>query len=83
MARRWGHSATYHPWRNSTPVIDALATVLAVASTVIGAYAALFLVFALGSGDSATATEDAAFFVGIALAHGVLELLRRWRRHHG
>jgi hypothetical protein len=83
MARPWGHSPGYHAWPSSTPVIDAIGTVLAVASVVIGSYAALFLSFALSSGDADTAVDDALFFVAIGLANGGLETLRRWRRHHG
>jgi hypothetical protein len=64
-------------------VIDVVATVLAVASVVIGAYAALFLAFALSNGDRETAVDDALFFVAIALAHPSLEMVRHWRRHHG
>jgi hypothetical protein len=82
MRRVLDHSARYHEWPASTPVLDAVACVLAVASVVIGSYAALFLVFALGAGDRETALADALFFVAIGLAHGLLEVVRRWRRHH-
>ena len=83
MSRPWGHSAGYHEWARSTPVIDAVGTVLAVASVVIGAYAALFLSFALGHGDGDTVFDCSLFFVGIAIANGGLDAVRRWRRHHG
>jgi formate-dependent nitrite reductase membrane component NrfD len=83
MVRPWGHSASYHEWANSTPVIDAVGTILAVASVVIGTYAALFFSFALSSGDGETARENALFFVAIAAANGSLDALRHWRRHHG
>jgi hypothetical protein len=83
MHRPWRHRPGYHEWPNSTPVIDAIGAVVAVASLVIGSHAALFLLFALRSGDGETATENALFFVAIAVANGVVDTLRQWRRHHG
>jgi hypothetical protein len=83
MPRPWGHTSTYHAWPSSTPVIDVVATLVAVASVVIGAHAALFLAFALRSGDKATAAENALFFVAIGLANASVDVLRCWRRHHG
>ena len=82
MSRPWGHSAGYHAWPSSTPVIDAAATVVAVASVVIGAHALLFLAYALGNSDASTAAQDASFLVAIAIANGGVDALRRWRRHH-
>jgi hypothetical protein len=82
MSRPWGHSARYHAWPSSTPVVDAVGTVVAVASVVIGAYALLFLACALGNGDAGTARQDAWFLVAIAIANGGMDALRRWRRHH-
>ena len=83
MPRPWGHARTYHSWPSSTPVIDAVMTMLAVASVVIGSYAALFLMFAISAGDTGTAVLDALFFVAIGVANGLAELARRWYRHHG
>ena len=83
MPRPWGHARTYHSWPSSTPVIDAVMTMLAVASVVIGAYAALFLAFAVSAGDTGTAVQDALFVVAIGVANGLGELARRWCRHHG
>jgi hypothetical protein len=82
MSRPWGHTAGYHAWPSSTPVIDAVGAIVAVASLVIGAHALLFLAYALGNGDEATAAQDAAFLVAIAVANGGVDALRRWRRHH-
>jgi hypothetical protein len=82
MSRPWGHSPSYHAWPSSTPVIDAVGSVVAVASVVIGAHALLFLAYALGNGDAATATQDASFLVAIAIANCAVDALRRWRRHH-
>jgi hypothetical protein len=64
-------------------VIDAIGAVVAVASLVIGSQAALFLLFALASGDRKTAAENALFFVAIAVANGAVDAVRHWRRHHG
>jgi hypothetical protein len=83
MGRPWGRSSRYHAWPSSTPVIDAIATVVAVASVVIGAYAGLFLTFALDAGDEGTAVENGLFLVSIGVANGGVEALRHWRRHHG
>jgi hypothetical protein len=82
MARPWRHSPRYHAWSASTPVIDVVATVLAFASVLIGAHAALFLAIALSIRDTPTAIESSMFFVAIALANGALEIVRHWRRHH-
>ena len=79
----WRHRPGYHEWCNSTPVIDAIGAVIAVASVVIGSHAGLFLLFALQRGDRETAAENALFFVGIAIANGAVDTLRHWRRHHG
>jgi hypothetical protein len=73
---------SYHEWPSSTPVIDVVVSVAAMASVVIGAHAALFLALALSNGDTATAFEDALFFVAIGAGNGALEALRHWRRHH-
>jgi hypothetical protein len=83
MHRLWGPSRGYHEWPNTTPVIDAIGAVVAVASVVIGAHAALLLALAVRNGDEETAAENALFFVAIALANGAVDALRRWRRHHG
>jgi hypothetical protein len=76
------HSAGYHEWESSTPVLDAVGTVVAVASVVIGGHAAIFLAYALRAGDRASAVQNGLFFVGIGVANGSVDALRRWRRHH-
>ena len=83
MRRPWRHSRGYHEWPSSTPVIDAIGAVVAVASVVIGCHAALFLALALRQGDDEAAAENALFFVAIGLANGVVDALRHVRRHHG
>jgi hypothetical protein len=83
MHRPWGHSRGYHEWSSTTPVIDAVGAIVAVASVVIGAHAAIFVALALQSGDGAAAADNALFFVAIGLANGFLDGLRHWRRHHG
>ncbi|MGH2968414.1 MAG: hypothetical protein ACRDK0_05025 [Solirubrobacteraceae bacterium] len=64
-------------------MIDAVGTVVAVASVVVGAHAALFLALAMRNGDGAAAAENALFFVAIVVANGLVDVLRHWRRHHG
>jgi hypothetical protein len=83
MHRPWGRSRSYHEWPSSTPVIDAVRTIVAFASLVIGAYAALFLAFAVMDGDREAAAQNVLFFVAIGLANGLMDGLRHWRRHHG
>jgi hypothetical protein len=83
MHRPWRHRPSYHAWSSSTPVIDAVRAVIAMASVVIGSHAALFLLLALGEGDRETAAQNALFFVAIAVANGGVDALRHWRRHHG
>lgn len=64
-------------------MIDAIGTVVAVASVVIGGYAGLFLVMAAGAGKWDVAADNALFFVFIAIANGLVDAARRWYRHHG
>ena len=73
----------YHEWPTSTPVIDAIRTVIAVASVLIGGYAALFLALALWVRDDEAAAATVVFFVAIAIANGLIDGLRHWRRHYG
>ena len=63
-------------------MIDVVRTVIAVASVLIGSYAALFLILALAAGDERVAGENALFFVAIALANGLVDAVREWRRRH-
>ena len=82
MGRLIRHRPGYHEWASSTPVVDAIGTVVAVASVVIGAYAALFMVIAYNVRRWDLVVENAVFFVFIAIANGAVDALRRWRRHH-
>jgi hypothetical protein len=83
MRRPWGHTRTYHEWTSLTPVVDVLGTVVAVASVVVGSHAGLFLVLALEDGDTEAMVDCGVFFLAIAIANGLVDLLRHWRRHHG
>jgi hypothetical protein len=83
MHSPWRHRPGYHEWHSSTPVIDAIGAVVAMASLVIGSHAALFLLLALREGDRETAGENLLFFVAIVIANGAVDALRHWRRHHG
>lgn len=83
MRLRFRHSRGYHEWPIETPVIDVVRTVIGVASVLIGCYAALFLILALQAGDGRLAAQNALFFVAIALANGIVDGVRHWRRHHG
>jgi hypothetical protein len=77
------HRPSYHAWPRDTPVIDAIRAVVAVASIVIGTYAALFLAAAVRDRDWDVAADCGYFFAGIALANGLVDCVRHWRRHHG
>jgi hypothetical protein len=81
MRPHWEHSRSYHEWESTTPVVDALGAVVAVASVVIGGHAALFLAVAVSDGDGVAAVENGLILVAIGLANGSVDLLRRWRRH--
>jgi hypothetical protein len=83
MGTRPLHGPGYHEWARSTPVADAIVTVIAVASIVIGGYALLFLVLAAANGDADDALANALFLVCIGLVNGLVDTVRWWRRHHG
>ena len=76
------HTRGYHEWESMTPVLDAVAAVVGMISIIIGGFAALSLWFSLRDGEAGSAVASAAFFVGIGAANGIVDLLRRWRRHH-
>ena len=77
------HRHGYHAHARSTPVIDAIGSIIAVASVVIGTYALLFLGFAMRHGEDEVAIQNALFLAVIAVANGIFEALRHWIRHHG
>lgn len=72
----------YHEWTRTTPVLDAIGAVVAVASIIIGSYATLFLIGAVHQGNGQRAAECGVFFAGIVLANGIVDALRYWRRHY-
>ena len=82
MGSRVGHRTGYHAWQSSTPVIDVIRTLVAFVSVVIGSYAGLFLLLAVGAGKWDVAADNALFFVFIAVANAAIDAARRWRRHH-
>ena len=63
-------------------MLDAIGAVVGVASIIIGSYASLFLIGAVHRGDTRAAAECGVFFIGIALANGIVDALRYWRRHY-
>jgi hypothetical protein len=79
--RVW-HGRRYHEWPSSTPVIDVVRTLIAVASVMIGSHAAIFLAIAFSNGDNGLVVKNALFFVGIAIANAAVDGVRYWRRHH-
>jgi formate-dependent nitrite reductase membrane component NrfD len=83
MGLRVSHRPSHHERHKSTPVIDAIGTVVAFASVVIGGYAGLFLIMAAAARRWDVAADCALFFVFIALANALVDAARRWSRHHG
>ena len=77
------HARRYHAYARETPVIDAIGSVIGVASLVIGTYALMFLGFAMHHGQGRLAVENGLLLAAIAVANGLFEALRHWRRHHG
>ena len=63
-------------------MVDAIGTIVAVASVVIGGYAGLFLYMAISEGRWDVAADDALFFLFIAVANGAVDVARHWYRHH-
>jgi hypothetical protein len=81
-ASMWLH-VSHHERLKSTPVIDAIGAVVAVASVVIGSYAGLFLIMAAAARRWDTAADCALFFVFIAVANALVDAARHWSQHHG
>jgi hypothetical protein len=83
MSQLISHRRGYHEWSNTTPLLDMTRVLVGAASVVIGAFALIFAAFANGDGRGAQIVKYVLFLVGIAVANGLVELLIRWRRHHG
>jgi hypothetical protein len=83
MRRIAGHRSGYHDWPNSTPMIDVVRTLVAVASVVIGGYALVFMAFAVRDTNWGLAAKYGPFLIAVGLANGLVDVVRRWRRHHG
>ena len=83
MPRRWVRTRSYHDWPSTTPVVDAIGSIIGVMSVVIGGHAAVFLAVAIRDDDHESAVVNLLLFAGIALANAVVDGLRLWRRHHG
>ena len=77
------HAPGYHAYARTTPVIDAIGSVVAVASVVIGTYALLFLAFALHHRNTVVAVQDGLLLLAIVVANTLFEVFRHWCRHHG
>ena len=76
------HASGYRAEPRDTPVIDAIGSVLGVASLVIGVYAVMFLAFAMHHGNTSVAVQNARFLAVIVVANGLFGAGRYWRRHH-
>jgi hypothetical protein len=76
------HRPGYRASPKSTPLIDAIGAVVAVASIVIGGYAGLFLITAALAGRWDVAADCALFFLFIAVGNALVDAARWWSRHH-
>ena len=83
MPRPWRRSRSYHEWPSTTPVVDAVRSIVGAMSVMIGGHAAVFLAVAVRDGDEWAATVNCLLFAGIVIANAMLDGLRHWRRHHG
>lgn len=63
-------------------MFDAIRTVIAFASVLVGSYGMLFLALTLWTRHWRAAADTGVFFVAIAVANGVIDGLRHWRRHY-
>jgi hypothetical protein len=77
------HRRGYHEWPSSTPLLDVARVLVGSASVVIGVCAVMFAAFANGDDRGGQIAKYVLFLVAIAVANGLVELLIRWRRHHG
>jgi hypothetical protein len=82
MDLRIRHAPGYHEWERSTPVADAVACIVSFASTIVAAYAIIFLMAALRDDNRDIAMHNAAILFSVALLNAAVEMGRRWRRHH-
>ncbi len=83
MSDRWlRHGKSYHAWRSSTPLLDAVVLVMEVMAFLISGYALLFTAFAIRDGNFGLALRYGLFVLVCGVAVGGAHVYRRWRRHH-
>jgi hypothetical protein len=75
--------APYHEWTSSTPLLDVARVLVAVASVMILGYDLIFLAFALADANWGLAAKYGAFVAVVGAANLAMDVLIRWRRHHG
>ena len=75
--------APYHEWTSSTPLLDVARVLMAVASVMILCYDLIFLAFALADANWGLAAKYGAFVAVVGAANLAMDVLIRWRRHHG
>jgi hypothetical protein len=73
----------YHDWPASTPVLDLARILVAVASVMILGYDLIFLAFAVADANWGLAAKYGAFVAVVGAANLAMDVLIRWRRHHG
>jgi hypothetical protein len=71
----------YYERASLTPVIDAIRTIVGVASVVIGGHAVLFGILAWRDGRTSSVVANTLILVAIVVANLALDALRYWRRH--
>jgi len=82
MSRLFAHRGGYHEWPASTPLLDVARVLVRAASVLIAGFALIFAAMAARDGNGGQVAEYGLFFVGIAVANGLLEFAIRWQRHH-
>jgi hypothetical protein len=73
----------YHEWARETPVLDAVGSIVGVASVIVGGHAAAFFAAAVRDRNTGMAVDMLPYFAIIGAANGTVGAVRRWRRHHG
>lgn len=82
MRVRIAHRKSYHAWPGSTPLMDVVRVLVAAASVMVAGYALIFMALAVRDGNGSLAARYGLFLAGILVINGLVEVLRRWRRHH-
>jgi hypothetical protein len=73
----------YHEWTTSTPLLDVARTLVAVASVMILGYDLIFAAYAMADDNWGLVAKYGIFVAAVGAANLAMDVLIRWRRHHG